>query len=584
MLALIATIAGSVVTGYSAYKIHTFRNGQGRKLRDMEVLRRLNIPPKKQVRVWSFIMALGLVLLTPGLGFLLSYDSISDDGGNAPYSNLRATTSGSPVVVPPSEKLDNTPRIVDKDESGTSGRTFFFASSGGGGSRKSSSGGSGTTSRSSSSENVTSTDETSSAGYDNDTLSSGGEDSTYGVSDINETAEFSETKLASSGPKIGATSEMTANTTAAESENLKSETETTPIFDRTKSAKIDAVPEKTSAEGASEPSEVAGKTELAPTEASTEPAIIDSAPEKRTVPDTSGYSVDGREPKSNPTETQTEPAIIKAAPEKRTAADTTGYSVVETLPESTAPETLTESAVIDIGPEKSTAVDTSEYSVAESVPESTPTETKTEPEVIESVPEKTTAPDTSGFSETGDEFESPSSTTLSEPSDSEVGSDLPETSPLSTVSDLGDEPDRSWLSSAIENPATNSISDPAAFPAEETESQIDEVKKLEFKEENTSKTNGTGNDSVEGTELANNLLPNLEGPFGDFETGPRLDTFGKGFDFDTEFINFTPVSRPEMGIDKNDTSSSVPIMEFEKMDLGSNFGGGFGLTPSSPFG
>jgi len=50
MLALAATITGIIITGYSAYKIQDARRGEGRKLRDMEVLRRLNVPPKKQVR------------------------------------------------------------------------------------------------------------------------------------------------------------------------------------------------------------------------------------------------------------------------------------------------------------------------------------------------------------------------------------------------------------------------------------------------------------------------------------------------------------------------------------------------------
>jgi len=198
MLALVATIAGSVITGYSAYKIHTIRRGQDRKLRDMEVLRRLNISPKKQVRVWSLLMALGLVLLTPGLGYLLCCDQISGSGSDAPYSDLKSNPSGNPAIVPPSEKLDKTPRTVEDDESGTSGQPLiFFGSSGGGGSsRKSSSGGSSTASEPSSSENVTGTEERLTEGYDNDTLPSDGNDSILEASEANETGDISETKLA----------------------------------------------------------------------------------------------------------------------------------------------------------------------------------------------------------------------------------------------------------------------------------------------------------------------------------------------------------------------------------------------------
>ncbi len=573
MLALVATIVGSAIAGYSAYKIHIARTGQDRKLRDMEVLRRLNIPPKKQVRVWSFLMVLGLVLLTPGLGFLLSYDPVS---GDAAYSNLRSIPSGNPMVVPPSERLDNTPRIVDKDESS---RTVFFASSGGS-SKRSSSGGGGTKSVSSSSENATSVDETSSKGYDNDTLFSGGDGSTYYVSEINETAEISET-----GPTF---------------------TETL-----TDSGKIDTVPEKTSVGGASEPPEIGGETEPILTETSAGPVVIDAATEISAALGASGSSVSENVPKS--TETLAESAIIDAASEKRTATDVVGHLAAGTEPVSTSAETSTEPVVFDAGSEERRVSYTSGYSVDETEPLSTSAETSTEPEVVDiesekgnsaaetksastlsdtftepvavnAEPEKSTVLETYSSSEIGDEFESPSPATSSEPSDSEVESDLPVTSPSSAASDLVEEPDLAWLSSAIEISATGGISDQAAVPAAKTEPQIDEVKKLEFKENPTSETNSTGNDSGDGTEPAANLLLDLDGPFGDFETGPRLDTFGKGFDFDTEFKNFASTSQSGMGIDNNDTSSPVSIMQFEKIDLGSTSRGGFGLTPTSPFG
>jgi hypothetical protein len=253
------------------------------------------------------------------------------------------------------------------------------------------------------------------------------------------------------------------------------------------------------------------------------------------------------------------------------------------VPESTPSETSTEPVAIDVEPEKSTTPDISEYSAAKTVPESTSSETLTEPVIVEAENETSTAPKTAVFSEMYDELESPSSTISPEPSDSEVESDLQATAPSSAASDLDEEPDLSWLSPTIENPATSNKSDLPAIPAAKTEPQIDEVKKLEFKEDLAFDTNGTGNDSGDGTEPTNNLLPNLDGPFGDFETGPRLDTFGKGFDFETEFENFTSTPGLGMRTDKNGTSSSVPIMEFEKIDLGSDFRGGFGLTPGSPF-
>ena len=52
---------------------------------------------------------------------------------------------------------------------------------------------------------------------------------------------------------------------------------------------------------------------------------------------------------------------------------------------------------------------------------------------------------------------------------------------------------------------------------------------------------------------------------------------------DAEFKNFGSANRLGMGIDKNGTQRPVMIMEFEKIDLESNFRQGLGLTPTSGF-
>ncbi len=563
MLALVAIIAGSVITGYSAYKIHALRRGRGRKLRDMEILRRLDIPPKKQVRVWSFLMVLGLVLLTPGLGYLLSIDPISGSGGEAPYSNLRASPSSSPTMVPPSEKLDNTPRTLNDE--GFS--RIFFASSGGGSSRRSSSGGSKTTSPSSSSETATRVEG-----------SSGGGDSTAHVSLLNDDAKVSGAGLASSGPEIDTASETTTKASVAKSEDRTSKTEPKPTESSTESAKIDKAPEKTSAQGAPELSEISGETKPTPTRS----AIFESELEKKATSSTLGYSAAETVPKSNPFETLTA-SVTDVESEKSIFFDASEPSMGVSLAESNYSETVTKTTATD-EQEKRAAPDISPDPAAKIVTESNSSATLVQPIIVESEDEKNTAPETSVFSEIGDELDSTSSTTSAQNSDYEVGSDLPTTSPASAASDLIGEPDRSRPTPTIEDPATSSISDPPATLAEKTELQIDEVKKLKFKEVPTSSTDGNGNDSVEGTEPTNNSLPNLDGPFGNFQTGPRLDTFGKGFDFDTEFENFTLTPGLVTRNEKNNTSSSVPIMEFEKIDLGSDFRGGFGLTPASPFG
>ncbi len=505
-LALVATIAGSIITVYSAYKIHAIRGGQGRKLRDMEVLRRLNISPKKQVRVWSFLLALGLVLLTPGLGYLLCCDQISGSGGDAPYSYLRANPSGDPTAVPLSEKLDKTPRTVEKGGFGSSGLTFF--PSGGGSSRRSSSGGGSTKTASSSSENVTGIDE---RAMDNDTLSSGGDDPGRKAPEADDAAEISETESGSSDPEIDAPSEMKGPVPRFESGD--GETEPAMAESRAETVRVEAAPEKTSAEIASEIPDPVGRAE--PALASSE--VTDAGP---LVPATPGYS---RE----------------------------------------------ESAAVDVAPEKRSVPATTEPLMAETVPMSDPAERARAPPADESGAKRGEDPDAEGSSLMGDGLDTPSP----EPSDSEAGPDLQEES---TVSEGEEGTDPSLLLSVIgdpgaEDPMAEGASDPPEVPG--TGPEIGEVKRLVFKEEPESEANRTG--------LAET---GLDLPFGDSGMQPGLDAPGEGFDLDTEFKDFRSGSRSATGIDVNGTLKTVPIREFEKIDLSSNFRRGSGLTPSSPFG
>ncbi|HOO54648.1 MAG TPA: hypothetical protein PLM24_01840 [Methanothrix sp.] len=522
MLALLATIAGLVITGYSASKIYSTRKGQGQKLRDMEVLRRLNIPPKKQVRAWSLLMLLGLVLLTPGLGYLLSYDPISSDGKDIASSNLKATPLGTPVMVPPSEKLDKTPRIVDKDGSSSAG--FFLSSGGGGGSKRSSSGGSKTNSDPTPTESATKTDE------------------------------------------------HEAFAAAAKSDDLKGDTELKATRPLTGSDKIDTAPEKISAPVAKETSKLLD--EMKP--ALTDEAVVDEGGhEKIPAAYVSGYSV----AESEPSEKFTEPVVIDAAPEKRTSPVATGYSVAESEPS----EKFTEPESIDAAPENGSVKYAAGYLEAEIEPELTPAETEDGSEAAKAEIEEGPFLNGSGSSEIGEELGSSSTPPSGEPYDAEVELALPATYPASINSDLGEDPDVSQVTSETEDPASGSITGLPVPPAAETGPQIDEVKKLEFKDDPKSEMETTGNDSDE-KKPAESLLPNLDGPFGDFKTVPRLDTLGKGFTFGEEFENFTSISRPGTGVDRNSTLNAVQMMKFEKIDLGSNFRGGSGLTPSSPFG
>ncbi len=571
MLALLAIIAGSVITGYSAYRIRAIRRGQGRKLRDMEIFRRLDVPPKKQVRVWSFFMVLGLVLLTPGLGYLLSLDPISGSGIDATYSDLVASSpSRSPVVVPPSEKLDNKPRTIDEDGFGSSSRTFF-ASSGGGSSKRSSSGGGGTTSRSSSSENVTGVNE-----------SSGDENSITYVSKINDITEISEKESASSGPEIDTASEATS-TKSAESEDRNDETGPKQTEILTESAKIDKAPEKISAQGASDPSEI-GEIEPALAEVSTESIILEADPEKETAIGSSGYSVAETVRRSTHSETLNDPAIIGARPDDSIFSEALEPSRNEKMAEADPAGTSTKSVIIDSAQEPLISSEDSELLKDENMAEADPAEASTKSVIIDTEPEKSRATDSAAYSEMEGKFEPSSSKTSPKPLDFEGEWDPAETTPPSAAPDQGEEADLFNPIPTIEDQAENNNSDQSAKPSPKTRPRIGGVKKLEFKEEPAPLKNGTGNDSEDGTEAENNLLPNLDGPFGNFETGPRLDTFGHGFDFETVFQNFNSTTGIGKRVDKNVTSSPVTIMEFERIDLGSDFRAGFGLTPTSPFG
>ena len=535
MLALAATIAGSIITGYSAYKIHAARKGEGRKLRDMEVLRRLNIPPKKQVRAWGFLMALGLVLLSPGLGFLLSYDHISSDGGIGAYSDLRATPSGSPVMAPPSEKLDKTPRAFDED--GSSGRTVFASSGsgGGGGGKKSSSGGGKTASTTSSTETAAAIDETSSVVYDENAGSSGSVGSTSDASDLKETPVIYKADPASDGPEIETDSVEAAMAELDEPEVASGETEP-PTMPQSDGGKSDELAETAFVEVSDLPKIAA---EAAAPEGSKEYVSVEVPAEDGAVPDENGVAEPVPEPAR--TETKTESATIDAAREKRTAPNASMKTAAESLNGPSSAEVQRETTVIETGFE-------------------------------DSVPQEGL-----GSSEIETEFEETSSISSSGPNSSDVEAELPAAYPPSEI-DLAGGP-----GSAMVGGARSSISDPAEemkteIGEVETKTAIDEVKKLEFKLGNVSEAKVSVNVSVDDNRSANNSSSNRDN---DSEPGPGLDVFGRRLDFDTEFENLASLSQPEMGIERNE--SSVTLMEFERIDLVSNHRKELGLTPTSSY-
>ena len=534
MLALLAIIAGSAITGYSAYKIHSIRRGRARKLRDMEILRRLDIPPKKQVRIWSALLVLGLVLLTPGLGYLLSVDPISGSGGGAPYSNLRATPSGTPATVPPSEELDKTPRTVEKDGSGSSG--FFFPSAGGGGgsSKRSSSGG-GSSGSSSEEENTTAI-EIPPEGRDDDTRDS---DGSY-AHETNETSEITATGSDPTDQKAEESSETKANDTELDDGGGK-----------TQPATLKDIPQT--------PTKI--ETPLA--EASTETAIIGVSPEKSTVPAFSGYSAEkivSEEvvPKKIVSE-EVAPAEIGRGPDPREAS--ASHVVVETAAE------------------KRTVPLTPKYHIDGTVPEPTSEEAPSEPEGIDVDIDEIPSPDAAGSS---DVFGSAPHAPSSETPGPEPESETKETPVASGASEDKDDPDLTRITSMVEDLA-KSESPEVAAEQPETEPRTEEVKKLVFGESSTPETNGTANLSAENGGEGLAPVPNLESLFGDLNTTSGSYVLEGDSDFMSRFQDFTSDAQTGMGTAKNDTLNPVPLLKFETIDLRSNFQSGSGLTPSSPF-
>lgn len=527
MLSLAAIIVGFILTGYSAYKIHAARRGQGRKLQDMEVLRRLNVPPKKQVRVWSALMVLGLVLLTPGLGLLLSSDRTSGDGGNLSPSSLRPSPSGSPLLAPPSEKLDKTPRNVDEGRSGTFGGGVVFASSGGSSKRTSSGGGGGSSPPPSPGE-ARGGDETSGVIYDDLGGSSKGEGSTHSPPEANETPAIYKAGSASDRPRID--EGRPANTTA----EPEVETETGGLTDGSKSA---ALPEAPAVEA--EPAGVEPEA-TGPSEETTSEGVAEKGP----LPDLSRPVVAGSAPPSARTEARTESKSLVEAPKGGPASDDPGLLAAGPAPKSATPEAVTGSATIDVAREKRTTPNASGH---------LPSESKGVAGVGDPEEEVTAPPSPGGTSGMA----------------GELGPPAPGSEP--TASPPSPEPDLSG--GALESPglADLGMGPSPQDPAPETGAQVEEVKKLLFRDANQSDT--TEGRNLSGTDELN----------GSSEMGPVPNLSERRVAFDAEFNNFGSANRLGMGIDENGTQSPVMIMEFEKIDLESTFRQGLGLTPTSGF-
>jgi len=520
MLALLAIITGSVITGLSAYKIRAIRRGRDRKLRGMEVLRRLDIPPKKQARVWSVLLVLGLVLLTPGLGYLLAVSPIAGSEDDAPYSNLMTVSSGTPATAPLSEKLDKTPRTIEKDGSSTS--SFLF-SSGGSGSRKSSSGGGG---GSSTTKKNTSVIETSQEGHVDD---AGGHESISYVYETNATPEITVTE--SDPKKTDEPYETIA--TGAESKDGDDETEPTTLEDRTTSS---------------------AKTEPVQTEASIETAIIGVSPEKSTVPAFFEYS--------------TEEVVSEDMAQKEIVSeDARNESNLEKAPMS--------SVVVEAASEKrAVPYTTPKYPMDETGPKLASEETSSGPEEAEVDLDESQSPDvTISSDESGPTLSTPTGLLGSEhESETTEIDDEPEASEDDGNLDLP------WPTSITEDSTNRSFDLP-----QETEPKTTEVKKLLFGDSSTPETNESTNLSAEKAGEVDGTVPNMDDLFGGLNSTSGSYVLEEDPDFMSRFQDFTMNGQTGMGTEMNSTLKSAPLLEFDTIDFKSDFRSEAGLTPTSPF-
>ena len=547
MLALSAIIAGSVMTGYSAYRIHAARRGKGRKLRDMEVLRRLNIPPKKQARVWSVLMVLGLVLLTPGVGLLLKSDRTSGDGGELSPSSFRPAPSGSPILAPPSEKMDKTPRDVDEGVSSSLVSGVAFASSGGGGKSSSSGGGGGRSSTASAKDDAAEADEAAEVVYDEAERSPKGNDSTYRPSRANETPEIYKADSASDLPRIGEDG-------GTKTRSIKPEVSETRRGSENLSSSSSELAEGPAAAGASDSSDV----EEALTEPSSpvDESVVEGGGDEVAVPDLSRPTTAKSVPSPSAGETRTEAEVADVAREKSTVSDDPGRlaSGAATIP--TSAEAKTESAAIDVAREKRTDPNGSRRSAAVGAGDAI--------EMGAGV-ERTAPPNLSGSSVAKEEFDR--STTSSPEADE--GRSQEETP-------LGPED----LDPAAETHDSIKIEDPSAMTtvlALDPGPKVEDVKRLQFREENRSETLAMGNLSGDEPSLSESW--GLNGSTG---TEAGLAHSIRGFDFGAEFDNFASTTLPGIGTQKNWTANPVMMMEFEKIDIESSFRRDLSFTPTSP--
>ncbi|UEC43093.1 MAG: hypothetical protein METHAR1v1_1070002 [Methanothrix sp.] len=514
MLALLATVAGSMITGYSAYKILTTHKGRDRKLRDMEVLRRLNIPPKKQARVWSVLMVLGIVLLTPGLGLLLSNDPVSWSGGGGSSSDLRVDPgSGRPVMVPPTEKLDKTPRMVERDESGRSASPAFFGSSGGG--KSSYSGKGGTTPDKPSDEIVSAVDERSLKVEGDDSRADAVRGPPAVISEIGEAPEVLISPSAKATPRIEREPEKTERARSGGSQEPK--------------VGNGEVPEKA-------------------------PANVPPVDEGQAIEE------------------------VKPVQEEKTAFQS-GSSHPE--PESPSASSPPLAAVVDVGPEKKTAPEIFGSFAALSSFEPVSKTTPSEPVVIEVDPERKGSLDRSGHQEIADLYESSPTIDSTDLFDFEVELDLsePPASPGSVDEEGELDPDLSENSSEGAQTVEPVL---ATEPSGVVESDTGRFKRLVFMDDPSGDPGARDGDSGELRGLSNGSISNMTNASGGIGTGPSPSGFDGGLGLGREFNDSWVPFQLGAGTDRGDVYKQVSLIEFEKMDFGSNFRGGLGFTPTSP--
>jgi hypothetical protein len=241
-------------------------------------------------------------------------------------------------------------------------------------------------------------------------------------------------------------------------------------------------------------------------------------------------------------------------------------------------ESSTSSVIVEAASEKRTVPQTPEYPMDETGSELASEETLSGPEEAEADLDERWYPNVAISSDESGQTPLASTGLLGSDLESET-SEAPAASEASEGEGEDDgNPDLSRTGSITEDSMIRSSDLPP-----ETETKTTEVKKLVFEGGSTPETNGSTNLSAENAGEMEGVVSNLDDLFGDLNTTSGSYVFEEDPDFMSRFQDFALDAQTGMGAEKNGTPNSELLLEFEPVDLRSNYRSESGLTPTGPF-